>query len=168
MADEKIRKINITADVGKGKLKIKFNPKPTFQEESIGEYLNILLDGVSKGLQHILARIPMMRPPTQLEEENHLYVFANAEEDNKLYNARKYLYMSISEAFNTTLKNLFPDIVFIDSTTEARREAVLQMSQEDAEVYKKEIEQLTEKIKEQFVNKHEQEYYDDDEEEIEA
>lgn len=153
MADEKIRKINITADVGKGQLKIKFNPKPSVQDESIGEYLNILLDGISKGLQQLLVYIPMMRPPTQLEEENHLYVFANAKEDNELYNARKYLYMSISNAFNTTLKELFPDIVFIDSTTEARREAVLQMSQEDAEVYKKEIEQLIENIKEQFVNK---------------
>lgn len=159
------RKFTITADVKKGTVKVAFDPKDTVGVKNVGEYLNVIMAGLELGLKELLYYTGRIRPPTKLEEENNLYVFYQPEEDNKRYNSRKYIYKSIAQSFNMTLKELFPDITYIDETTKARQEAVLNMTAEEAREYLAKIEGITDKVIEELDYIYSFEECPDDEEE---
>ena len=98
-------------------------------------------------LKTVLAAMPMLRPATPEEREAKVYIFKNQDADNRLYKERKEMYDNFANGFNTILREMFPDIEYIENSRTEEQHRVFDMYNEEAEERRLEIEQLTEKIR---------------------
>lgn len=103
------------------------------------DHMNGLLEGFRLGLNVLFAEIPMLRPATEQEVDEHVYIFKDEVADNQLYKNRKVLRGELIEMFDSTLHELFPDIYYIDASLEHQQETVTAMSKEEAAEYTKKI-----------------------------
>lgn len=145
---DKIYKITTTVNVDKQEVKVKFTPKLTKETANtslLQMHFNTLLSGFHIGMSSILIGFPELRPATQEEVDLNTYVFQG--NDNDLFKARKKLYYSIAEAFNTILSDAFPDVEYIETAQLRQQEFVTEKSTEEVEQYHQQVKDLVEKLK---------------------
>lgn len=142
-------KITITSNVEKDMVKVQFSPKlnEETKREDIQRFLSTLFAGTHVGLHSLLADMNIMRPATSLERDAQVYIFKDTEKDNTLYKQRKQLHDGLAETFNNILKDLFPDIEYINMTIQHQQELAFNMSPEEAEEHQKYIEGIADKVK---------------------
>lgn len=149
--DEKtnVFRINTSYNLEKQKISVKLNPdKEPLGPAELQGFLNTLLIGFQSGLHKILKDVPVMRPMTELELENKVYVFVN-EEDNELYKVRKELFKNISSILNDGLIQIFPDVDYISSTLQHQQELAMTMEPEDAKQHVLDIEAVAVQVRKQ-------------------
>lgn len=139
-------KIIIDYDTVTKLVDVKLTPK-NFKKKDVPGLLTTLLGGVHVGLQALFAEVPIMRPATEIEKDNQVYIFAK-EKDNDLYKGRANLYKVVSEDLNATLDLVFPDIRYIDDTIKHQQELVFNMSAEEAEEHRLHVAKVSEYVKE--------------------
>lgn len=143
-------KMSFTADMTKGELEARIVPKQKRGVMTdIKPYLNVMLSSVKVGLTAILADLPVMRPASKAEIEAKAYIFKDEKNDNALYVSRKAIYQAISDVFNNTLKDLFPDVEFIGEAIKHQQILVTEMKPEEAADHKRFIEDLAKEVKEE-------------------
>jgi len=141
-------RIYITGDIEKGQVRFRTNPK--FQEASqlqLQHLLNALIAGTDTGLKQMLKDIPLLRPATDVEREASIYVFKNEKQDTQLFKNRKTIYDSISKAFNETLNNIFPDVVYIEHSRQIQQELAFEMNKEEHEEHLANVQKITDVVR---------------------
>jgi hypothetical protein len=146
---EGVIRLQFTADKNAGTIEGKILPKiKRGQSEDIKPYLSAMLSSVKLGLTAILADLPVLRPASEAELSAKTYIFKNPEQDNELYKTRKAIHDAIATVFNESLQDLFPDVRFITSSTEAQQYSVTEMTEEEAADHKRFLEDLAEEVRE--------------------
>jgi hypothetical protein len=112
-------------------------------------YINGLLAATRLGMRILLQDMPMMRPVTKEETDAHVYIFKDPTPDNKLYNLRKQARDTIAAQLAGIVRELFPDIEYIDQARGYQQEIVLQMTPEDVEEHTKVLAELAERVRDQ-------------------
>ena len=143
-------KISFTADMIKGELEARIVPKQKRGVMTdIKPYLNVMLSSVKVGLTAILADLPVLRPASKTEIEAKVYIFKDEKNDNALYVTRKAIYQAVADVFNTTLKDLFPDVEFIAEAIKHQQTAVTEMKPEEVVDHKRLIEDIAREVREE-------------------
>jgi hypothetical protein len=143
-------KISFAADMTKGEIEARIVPKQKRGVMTdIKPYLNVMLSSVKMGLTAILADLPVLRPASKSEIEAKAYIFKDEKNDNALYVTRKAIYQAIADVFNNTLKDLFPDVEFINQAITHQQATVTEMKPEEAADHKRFIEDLAKEIREE-------------------
>ena len=143
-------KITFTADMTKGELEARIVPKQKRGVMTdIKPYLNVMLSSVKVGLTAILADLPVLRPASKTEIEAKVYIFKDEKNDNALYVTRKAIYQAVADVFNTTLKDLFPDVEFIAEAIKHQQTAVTEMKPEEVVDHKRLIEDIAREVREE-------------------
>jgi len=143
-------KISFTADMIKGELEARIVPKQKRGVMTdIKPYLNVMLSSVKVGLTAILADLPVLRPASKNEVEAKAYIFKDEKNDNALYVTRKAIYQAVADVFNSTLKDLFPDVEFINQALIHQQLLITEMKPEEAEEHKRFIKDLAEEVREE-------------------
>ena len=143
-------KITFTADMTKGELEARIVPKQKRGVMTdIKPYLNVMLSSVKVGLTAILADLPVLRPASKTEIEAKVYIFKDEKNDNALYVTRKAIYQAVADVFNTTLKDLFPDVEFIAEAIKYQQTAVTEMKPEEVVDHKRLIEDIAREVREE-------------------
>jgi hypothetical protein len=143
-------KISFTADMIKGELEARIVPKQKRGVMTdIKPYLNVMLSSVKVGLTAILADLPVLRPASKNEVEAKAYIFKDEKNDNALYVTRKAIYQAVADVFNSTLKDLFPDVEFINQAITHQQLLITEMKPEEAEEHKRFIKDLAEEVREE-------------------
>jgi hypothetical protein len=115
----------------------------------IKPYLNVMLSSVKVGLTAILADLPVLRPASKNEVEAKAYIFKDEKNDNALYVTRKAIYQAVADVFNSTLKDLFPDVEFINQAITHQQLLITEMKPQEAEEHKRFIKDLAEEVREE-------------------
>lgn len=138
-----VHKITYTVNTREQALQVEFFPKKNLDR-------NVLLNGVLSGLQLSMEKLlhdaPVLRPVTPEERDLHMYVFKDQNRDNALYKERKALHDSIAVIFENTLHDIFPDVVYIDSTRMYQQELAFDKTQEEVDEYHTQVKEVTELI----------------------
>jgi hypothetical protein len=143
-------KISFTADMVKGELEARIVPKQKRGVMTdIKPYLNVMLSSVKVGLTAILADLPVLRPASKNEVEAKAYIFKDEKNDNALYVTRKAIYQAVADVFNSTLKDLFPDVEFINQAITHQQLLITEMKPQEAEEHKRFIKDLAEEVREE-------------------
>lgn len=143
-------KISFTADMIKGELEARIVPKQKRGVMTdIKPYLNVMLSSVKVGLTAILADLPVLRPASKNEVEAKAYIFKDEKNDNALYVTRKAIYQAVADVFNSTLKDLFPDVEFINQAITHQQLLITEMKPQEAEEHKRFIKDLAEEVREE-------------------
>lgn len=143
-------KITFTADMIKGELEARIVPKQKRGVMTdIKPYLNVMLSSVKVGLTAILADLPVLRPASKTEIEAKVYIFKDEKNDNALYVTRKAIYQAVADVFNTTLKDLFPDVEFIAEAIKHQQTTVTEMKPEEVLDQKRLIEDIAREVREE-------------------
>jgi hypothetical protein len=134
----------------KGELEARIVPKQKRGVMTdIKPYLNVMLSSVKVGLTAILADLPVLRPASKNEVEAKAYIFKDEKNDNALYVTRKAIYQAVADVFNSTLKDLFPDVEFINQALIHQQLLITEMKPEEAEEHKRFIKDLAEEVREE-------------------
>jgi len=145
---ENIFRVYIKGDTDKGQVSFRTVPKlGSTTQKQLQTLLNVLIAGTDTGLKQLLKDIPLLRPATDVEREASVYVFKNEELDTKLYKNRKTIYDSISHAFNETLNQIFPDVVYIDHSRQIQQEMAFEMDKEEHEEHLENIKKITDVVR---------------------
>jgi hypothetical protein len=151
MADtpkKQMHKVIITLDDEKQRIKVDYRPKlDRTNLKDVNLFINATYTGMNMSLKMLLQDAPVLRPASELEQEAHTYVFKDVLKDNQLYRSRKALHDSIASGFNTLLKELFPDIQYIEQWQKAEQERVFEMSSEEAEERRIELARVAEQVR---------------------
>ncbi len=140
--------LSISSDVDKGEITVGFTPKlEDGGKEEAQQHLNNLLAGIHIALHSIMADIPVMRPATELERESQLYIFKDEENDNRLYNTRKQLHDGLGNVFTNILKEVFPDIEYIQGSIQHQQELALNMNPKEVADYQKQVKEIADKVR---------------------
>lgn len=141
-------KISFAADMTKGEIEARIVPKQKRGVMTdIKPYLNVMLSGTKLGLTAILADLPVLRPASEAEVGAKVYIFKDEKNDNALYVTRKALYQAVADVFNTTLKELFPDVEFIAETIKHQQITVTEMKPEEVEEHKRFIKDIADEVR---------------------
>lgn len=108
--------------------------------------LNVLTSGSHTAFVKLLGGLPILRPASEEEREAKIYVFVN-DKDNNTYKVRKDLYDQLEAVFGNILSQLFPDVEYINSCNHYQQELAFSMDEAQAEEYKKEIEEITARVR---------------------
>ena len=127
--------------------KVTLTPEPK-DVNSIIAYINSIVSTVPPTLLSLGMNLPMMRPVT--EEEMALGQYIMVGDDAKLYKARRAIYDALKTAFNTTFDNMFPDVVYKIGCEQYNQETAFEKTPEELELFKKQVEELNEKILDKF------------------
>ena len=142
-------KVSYLTNKDKGQLKVKFSPDLKVADlEDAQIHTNSVLSGTRIALNILLGGIPVMRPATDEEVEAKVYIFKDEKADNELYKVRKQTYESLANTFDGILKELFPDIDYIQSTIKHQQELVFDMNTDQAEEHKYMLEQIAKRVRE--------------------
>lgn len=146
-----VYKALLFADFDAGKVKVSFTPnygtaKPN--PELRGQLVNVLVSGLRAGFHNLFDDIPLLRPATDAEREAKVYVFKDEEADVKLYKARKAIYDEIAAVFTFVLKDVFPDVDYINSAIQYQQGYAFELSPEEALVHQAEIEKIAKEVRE--------------------
>jgi hypothetical protein len=134
----------------KGELEARIVPKQKRGVMTdIKPYLNVMLSSVKVGLTAILADLPVLRPASKNEVEAKAYIFKDEKNDNALYVTRKAIYQAVADVFNSTLKDLFPDVEFINQAITHQQLLITEMKPQEAEEHKRFIKDLAEEVREE-------------------
>jgi hypothetical protein len=150
MAESKrfVYKILFKGNTKKNSVDVLFTPELKETElKDVQTLLNLLTAGTHGAFIQLLAGMPMLRPASAEEREAHVYVFKD-ELDNKNYKGRKHLYQQIKNIFEGVLKELFPDVEYVNACNDYQQDLAFEMNEEQAEEHKKEIEDLTKRVRE--------------------
>lgn len=134
-----------------GKPAVRFSP--VVKKENLSDHLSNLLDSLPIALLNLVVLFPMMRPPIEKERQAHIYVFQEGDEgakENKLYKARKEIYDRMAALFSAILSTGFPDIEYIEGCAKYQQEFVIDDAPEDYDAYLKEIQAVTEYVREHY------------------
>lgn len=143
-----MHKVIYTLDDEKQRIKIDFRPKLDRKNlKDINLFINATYTGTYMSLKTLLQDAPVLRPASPAEIEAKTYIFKDEEEDNLLYKHRKALHDNIANGFNTLLKELFPDIQYIEQCRKDEQERVFDMSSDEAEERRVELERLAEEVR---------------------
>jgi hypothetical protein len=147
-------KISFAADMTKGEIEARIVPKQKRGVMTdIKPYLNVMLSGTKLGLTAILADLPVLRPASEAEVEAKVYIFKDEKNDNALYVTRKALYQAVADVFNTTLKDLFPDVEFIAEAIKHQQSIVTEMKPGEVEEHKRFIKDIAAEVRGEAVVK---------------
>ena len=154
MADGKKKKrtakVTMTADMDSNTVKVTYGKSVQGMDQATRQlHLNITLAGVDGSLKKLLGPLPQLRVATDEEREAKIYVFADQSE-NDLYKGREQLHRTIADVFQNTLQDLFPDVIYVDECRKYQQETIFDMSSEEATEYQKEIEAITDSVKEKL------------------
>ena len=145
-----IRHVSITINPDDKTVKVTFSPHKTqMDKDTVVNRLNDLIAGFGLGINIVLSNSTMLRAPTKIETDEHLYVFADPMKDNPLYKARTTLYNEISNALSGILSEMFSDVLWIDKTRAYQQEMVTAMTKEEADKYKEHVQEIVDKVKAQ-------------------
>lgn len=112
------------------RVRAKFSKNPsTFEECAI--YLNSILVACPVTLVTLLKEFPMLRVPTETEQDNQTYFFLT-DKDAKLYQSRKKLYEQCIHAFADALSKAFPDVEYCNAVDAANQEFSFTATEEEA------------------------------------
>ena len=126
---------------------------PALSAENFIPYVNSALNCMPKALLNIFSTIPLLRPASSKEQAAHAYVFNEGElgeTENKLYKYRKQLYDTTVAVFSQLLSTAFPDIEYIEICKRFQQNYCMEHSEEEVATYKKELEDLTTFVRENF------------------
>lgn len=135
----------LTINFDDNKSSYSFEPPLEDKDTVVLQYRN-LLSGVPNALMEILVNIPILRPASEMERNNHVYIFNEGEEgeaENKIYKFRKDCYDSLAALFSSILSTAFPDIEYINACSTYQQEYIADHDQEEVEAYKKDIQDVT-------------------------
>jgi len=143
----------VTMKTEKGGIpQFKFTPK--VNGNNFMDHFKNLLDNFANAYINLCANTDILRPATQEETEKNIYVFKTDDKDDvehKVYSSRKALYESTSTLFNYILQKEFPDIIYIENCKQYQQEfAFADKSKEEIELYKKEVKELTDEIRNHY------------------
>jgi hypothetical protein len=125
-------------------LTVSYTPK--FKKENHDNYLKLLLSGFGQGMVDLLAGLPMLRPATEREVEEGIYIFADPEKDNELYKIKKAVYQGVVDYLDRLMHALFPDIMYINGALERLQERSEGLTPEEAEEFKKLLEEIKNEV----------------------
>lgn len=144
----KVRRIVISVFEEENRVSVSFVPRlSSKQQDNVSKHLNTLVNGFSLGLQTLLRDEPMLRPATPEEVEAKVYVFKDIEKDNKLYDARKYLFNQFTDVLSSILAELFPDVLYINRSIEYQQNLVTEMTPEEAIAHQETIQKIVDQLK---------------------
>lgn len=135
----------------KNELHVSFTPK--LKKDNHDKYLKLMLSGFGQAMVNLLGGLPMLRPATEREVEEGVYIFANPEEDNALFKVKKQVYRDVVDYLDRLMHALFPDVMYIELAQERLQEQVEQMSQEEADEYNKLLSEIAEEVRNEVVSK---------------
>ena len=144
----KVRRIVISVFEEENRVSVSFVPRlSSKQQDNVSKHLNTLVNGFSLGLQTLLRNDVMLRPATPEETEANIYVFKDAEKDNKLYDARKNLYNQFTDVLSSIVAQLFPDVLYINRSIEYQQNLVTEMTPEEAKAHQETIQKIVDQLK---------------------
>ena len=88
----------------------------------------------------------MLRPATEREVEEGIYIFADPEKDNELYKIKKAVYQGVVDYLDRLMHALFPDIMYIQGALERLQERSEGLTPEEAEEFKKLLEEIKNEV----------------------
>lgn len=141
-------RISYVADAEKGTIEGKILPRiKRGKDQDIKPYLSAVLSSINLGLTAVLADIPVLRPASEAEVSAKVYIFKD-EKDNELFKVRKAIHDTVAKVFEDLLKNLFPDIRFIQESIQHQQYTVTEMTSKEVEEHKRFIEDIAKEVRE--------------------
>jgi hypothetical protein len=141
-------KVTYTVNPDTKQIKLTFRPELDYKNvKDIQVFLNTVYTGTYMSLKTLLAGTPMLRPASEEERNAKIYVFKDSVKDNKLYSERKKLYDGLAEAFNNILKEMFPDIEYIENCRIQEQHNTFDMSEDEAEERRLEVADVVDRVK---------------------
>jgi len=125
-------------------LTVSYTPK--LKKENHDKYLKMLMSGFGQGMVDLLAGLPMLRPATEREVKEGVYIFADPEKDNELYKIKKAVYQDVVDYLDRLMHALFPDIMYIQGALERLQERSEGLTPEEAEEFKKLLEEIKNEV----------------------
>lgn len=146
-------KITIKTD-SENAIKVVYSPQLKIEkaeDNNRDAYMQMLLGGFHIGLLQIFADLPALRPATELETDNDVYVFVN-EIDNEIFKIRRVIYNMLKDYFDNTLSLIFPDIEYILNTQKIQQELAFDLDSGAMEAHLEKIKNITAQVKEEVIN----------------
>lgn len=153
-------RIAYNADVEKNRVRLVFTPK--IKESSLEELhrlLNVLQVGTTAAFRKLLAPLPMLRPPSEEEQRMQVYIMKDEVQDKALYKQRKVLYENLVQEFDLLVEELFPDVRYVDMSTQHQEELAFDLDRDAFEAHLMDVQVLAQTIREE--NNDDSEEYDD-------
>lgn len=151
--------------------KASINFEPALNQSTFVPLINNALNTMPQALLNMLTLVPILRPASNMEKEQKLYVFQDGEEgkvENDLYKYRKHLYDQIGAVFGQLLSTAFPDIEYIEGCKQHQQTFCMEHTEEEVKEYAKDVEKTTAYVREHFKEILEEVMSDDEEEEVKA
>ena len=147
MPKGKNRRISFSVTHDMKSIKVSFTPKlGTGNAEEMQKHVNTVIAGTELALKILFADYPMLRMPTQEEQDAKVYVFKDKEVDNRLYKSRAMIYEDFARAFQAMIDTLFPDVVFISNTFKYQQGLVTEMTPEEAKAHQEKIQKIVDAV----------------------
>ena len=126
---------------------------PSVNDETTASFLELLISALPTVIYSATSGIPMLRPATEEERAQNIYVFREGEPgeyENRLYKYRKGLYDAIAAAINEGLSTVFPDVQYIQACARYQQDFCAEHTEEEVSEYQEVVEAITKSIRENF------------------
>jgi hypothetical protein len=144
----KYHKVSFVVNPETKKIKIVFKPELDHKNaQDIQIFLNTVYTGTYMSFKTLLSSMPILRPASEREREAKVYIFKDPVRDNKLYKERKEMYDSFANGFSTLLREMFPDIEYIENSRIEEQHKTFDMNDDEAEERRIEIEGVAEYVR---------------------
>lgn len=126
---------------------------PCVDNDTTASFIELLINALPTVIYSATSAIPMLRPATEEEREQNVYVFREGdpgEYENRLYKYRKGLHDAIAAAVNEALSTVFPDVQYIQACARYQQDFCAEHSEEEIATYQEAVETITKSIRENF------------------
>ena len=126
---------------------------PSVDNDTIAPFTELLINSLPTVIYSILSAIPMLRPATEEERTQNVYVFREGEPgeyENRLYKYRKGLHDAIAAAVNEALSTVFLDVQYIQACARYQQDFCAEHTEEEVSAYQEVVESITKSIRENF------------------
>lgn len=126
---------------------------PSVNDQTTASFTELLINALPTVIYSITSEIPMLRPATEDERAQNVYVFREGDPgklENHLYKYRKGLHDAIAAAVNETLSTVFPDVQYIQACAKYQQDFCAEHTEEEIKAYQETVKSLTDSVRENF------------------
>lgn len=133
---------------------VSINYEPELTAETAKDFYMASVNGAYVTLIEVLSNLlPVLRPATQLERDNNVYIFREGDAgvlENNLYKQRQSVYDSLVSVFNTILRTVFPDVEYIEHCKQFQQNLSFEGKEEDVNAFNEKAKEVAEYVRTNF------------------
>lgn len=133
---------------------VSINYEPELTAENAKDFYMASVNGAYVTLIEVLSNLlPVLRPATQLERDNNVYIFREGDAgvlENNLYKQRQSVYDSLVSVFNTILRTVFPDVEYIEHCKQFQQNLSFEGKKEDINAFNEKAKEVAEYVRTNF------------------